>query len=81
MIDYYRGQGVLRSVDGMAPIPNVTAAIDQVLLAGAKSAKRPKSAAATRPAARQVAAMPEQTRKSPKAKSGPQGCARSRNKV
>jgi adenylate kinase len=76
LIDYYRSQGALRSVDGMAPIPDVTAAIDQILLAGAKS----KSAAAARPAARKVAAISEQTRKSPKAKSGPQ-VARTRNKV
>jgi adenylate kinase len=31
LIDYYRLQKVLRSVDGMAPIPEVTAAIDKVL--------------------------------------------------
>jgi adenylate kinase len=76
LIDYYRSQGALRSVDGMAPIPDVTAAIDQILLAGAKS----KSAAATRPTARKVAAISGQTLKSPKAKSGPQ-VAHSRNKV
>jgi adenylate kinase len=76
LIDYYRSQGTLRSVDGMAPIPDVTAAIDQILLVGAKS----KSAAATRPTARKVAAISGQTRKSPKVKSGPQ-VARSRNKV
>ena len=31
LIAYYRGQGVLRTVNGMAPIPDVTAAIDQAL--------------------------------------------------
>ncbi len=31
LIDYYRLEGVLRSVDGMAPIPDVTAAIDRAL--------------------------------------------------
>lgn len=31
LIDYYRRQGVLCSVDGMAPIPDVTAAIDKAL--------------------------------------------------
>lgn len=31
LIAYYRNQGVLRSVNGMAPIPDVTAAIDRVL--------------------------------------------------
>jgi adenylate kinase len=91
LIDYYRGQGVLRSVDGMAPIPDVTAAIDQVLLRGANG---PKSAAAARAITRKVAAIPKQTRnpgqkprQSPdqgsgqKPGSGPQGCARSRKKV
>ena len=91
LIDYYRGQGVLRSVDGMAPIPDVAAAIDEILLAGA--AKGPKSAAAAG-AARTVAANPEHRRDpakmqrpkpsskaSPKVKCGSQGCAGSRNKV
>ncbi len=31
LIDYYRLEGVLYSVDGMAPIPDVTAAIERVL--------------------------------------------------
>jgi adenylate kinase len=31
LIAYYRRQGVLRTVDGMAPIPDVTAAIDAAL--------------------------------------------------
>ena len=31
LIAYYRQQGALRTVDGMAPIPEVTAAIDAVL--------------------------------------------------
>lgn len=31
LVDYYRRKGVLRSVDGMAPIPEVTKAIDRVL--------------------------------------------------
>jgi adenylate kinase len=85
LIDYYRAQGVLRSVDGMAPIPEVTAAIDQVLRPGNEE---PKSAAVTRPG--KVAEIPTQTRNPgqkreseprSKARSGPQGCARSRKKV
>jgi adenylate kinase len=91
LIDYYRAQGVLRSVDGMAPIPEVTAAIDQVLRPGPKE---PKSAAATRPTTGKVAEIAMQTRNPgqkpeseprseprSKARSGPQGCARSRKKV
>jgi adenylate kinase len=31
LVAYYRRQGILRSVNGMAPIPEVTAAIDKVL--------------------------------------------------
>ena len=31
LIAYYRNQGVLRTVNGMAPIPDVTAAIDRAL--------------------------------------------------
>jgi adenylate kinase len=57
LIEYYRGQGVLRSVDGMAPIPEVTAAIDQVLPVGAKE---PAAAAGS---SRRVVAIAKQTRK------------------
>jgi adenylate kinase len=31
LVDYYRTKNVLRTVDGMAPIPDVTAAIDEAL--------------------------------------------------
>jgi adenylate kinase len=31
LIAYYRDRGVLRTVNGMAPIPDVTAAIDKTL--------------------------------------------------
>jgi adenylate kinase len=34
LADYYAGLGQLRSVDGMAPIDSVTAAIDQILSSG-----------------------------------------------
>src|SRR5215203_845906 len=34
LVDYYRWQGSLRTVDGMAPIPDVARAIDQALAAG-----------------------------------------------
>jgi adenylate kinase len=83
LIDYYRGQGVLRSVDGMAPIPGVAAAIDQVLRPGAKG---PKSAVAARPTTRKGAGIPKQARnpgQKPRLTPGsdPQGCARSRKKV
>jgi adenylate kinase len=49
LITYYRLQGVLRSVDAMASIPEVTAAIDRVLSSPQQPAaqppkRRPKSA-------------------------------------
>jgi adenylate kinase len=31
LIDYYKGQGKLKTVDGMAPVEHVTAAISQIL--------------------------------------------------
>jgi adenylate kinase len=39
LIAYYQLQGVLRTVDGMAPIPDVTEAIDKVISAKAQPAK------------------------------------------
>ena len=44
LIAYYQLQGVLRTVDGMAPIPDVTEAIDKVISAEAQPAKRAKAA-------------------------------------
>jgi adenylate kinase len=58
LIAYYQLQGVLRTVDGMAPIPHVTEAIDTVISAkpepakGSKASTRsntPKALPATRP--------------------------------
>ena len=39
LIAYYQLRGVLRTVDGMAPIPDVTEAIDKVMSAEAQPAK------------------------------------------
>ena len=52
---YYAGKGMLKSVDGMAPIDNVSAAIGRVLKAGtpAPGARRP---AGRKPARRKVGA-------------------------
>jgi len=44
LIAYYQLQGVLRTVDGMAPIPDVTEAIDKVLSSEPQPAKRSKPA-------------------------------------
>ncbi len=43
LINYYRQHGVLRSVNGMAPIADVTAAIDQVLAAVPSAARAPQA--------------------------------------
>ncbi len=50
LIAYYQLQGVLRTVDGMAPIPDVTAAIDTVLSSEPQSAKSAKSSKASKAA-------------------------------
>ena len=51
--DYYAGLGLLRSVDGMAPIDTVTAAIDRILSPAAKAkAGRHKAKAAKRRSAK-----------------------------
>lgn len=53
LIDYYRHRGVLRSVDGMAAIPEVAAAIEQALssppAAAPQATQRRKSARAAKP--------------------------------
>jgi adenylate kinase len=43
LVSYYRGQNVLRSVNGMAPIPDVTAAIDKALPSDPRSTAQKKS--------------------------------------
>jgi adenylate kinase len=44
LVDYYRWQGSLRTIDGMAPISDVAGAIDQAL-ASAPAESKPKKAA------------------------------------
>jgi adenylate kinase len=45
LVDYYRWQGSLRTVDGMAPIPDVAHEIDQALTAGLVTRQKAKKAA------------------------------------
>src|SRR5215469_7225521 len=52
LVSYYKDHGLLRSVDGMAPIAEVSAAIDRVLGAGRANASRSSAPARARPAAR-----------------------------
>jgi adenylate kinase len=44
LVDYYRWQGSLRTVDGMAPIAQVTQAIDETLASPATPRQQPKKA-------------------------------------
>ena len=46
LVDYYRGQDALCSVDGMAPIPEVAGAIDSLLEARTAKKAAPKKAVA-----------------------------------
>jgi adenylate kinase len=58
LIAYYRKRGVLRSVDGMASIPEVTAAIDKALSADPSAGRRvrqPKAVAKASSASRRAA--------------------------
>jgi adenylate kinase len=58
LVAYYRRKGALRTVDGMAPIPAVTAAIGQALSGGpAKPARKPKSNGAKRTAPKPLRPM------------------------
>jgi adenylate kinase len=63
LVDYYRWQGSLRSVDGMAAIPVVARAIDQAL------------AAADRPKAKKTAAPAAKAKKSTSTGAAPKGKA------
>ena len=67
LVAYYRKQNVLRTVNGMAPIPDVTAAIDKALPAE-PSAPKPKPA---RNGARKATAKPRK----------PKTAGRSRKKI
>ena len=64
LVDYYRWQGTLKSVDGMAAIPEVARAIDQALAGGAKK-KTPRKPAAAKPAAAKRKVAKPAARKSP----------------
>jgi adenylate kinase len=67
LVTYYALQGSLRSVDGMAPIPEVAAAIDRLLAEAARPAKSKARAAGARPKA---ASRAKATPKARSARSG-----------
>jgi adenylate kinase len=52
LIAYYRGHGVLRSVDGMAPIPEVARQIEGVLTGTGPSARRTRPKTKAKPKAK-----------------------------
>jgi adenylate kinase len=60
---YYQLQSVLRSVDGMAPIPQVSSAIDQALRPAAAKKSLAKTARARSPAAKRGAGKPAKSAK------------------
>jgi adenylate kinase len=65
LVAYYQHQGVLRTVNGMAPIPDVTAAIDQALSAAPSPVQPARKGAGTRkkPAAKRGRAPPKPLRR------------------
>jgi adenylate kinase len=71
LVDYYRWQGALKSVNGMAPISEVASAIDSVLEAvPAKKATRKKAASKPQAVKRKVAAKAGGRKKPAAARSG-----------
>ena len=76
LIDYYRDRGELHSVDGMASIDDVTAAIDRILAPaanatnGSEDAGKPKETRKKSPAAAARSKTPVKTAKAPAKKAG-----------
>jgi adenylate kinase len=67
LVDHYRGKGLLRSVDGMAPIEQVSEAIGRVLAGATKPAGRGKPTG-SRPRASKAPAKRRGGRRQPKAR-------------
>jgi len=67
LVSYYRDHGTLRSVDGMAPIAQVSAAIDQILGAGTTPEPAPRQAPARRKSVRKRSAVTKAPRRAAKA--------------
>jgi adenylate kinase len=66
LVSYYSERGTLRSVDGMAPIPQVSAAIDQLLGSRTISEPGPQPAPARRKVARKRSAPTGTSRRAAK---------------
>jgi adenylate kinase len=78
LVDYYAGLGQLRSVDGMAPIDAVTAAIDRILSPSRAGKAKPPAKAARRKAKAAKGRSAGKARKSGQKPSPP---ARAKNKA
>jgi adenylate kinase len=77
LVTYYRLQSVLRSVDGMAPIPEVSSAIDQALAGNkASTTRKTAKASSSKPAKAKSAAAKGGTAKAGAAKKAAGGPAR-----
>ena len=76
LIAYYQLQGVLRTVDGMAPIPDVTEAIDKVLSVEAAAGQGGKARHRRQKPARRPAARAARVKARRAAKARPRGQAR-----
>jgi adenylate kinase len=59
LTSYYSLQGVLRTVDGMAPIDKVTAAIEQAITDALAAKKAPKAKETRKPASKPAMAAPK----------------------
>jgi adenylate kinase len=59
LASYYSLQGVLRTVDGMAPIDKVTAAIEQAITDALAAKKAPKAKETRKPASKPAVAAPK----------------------
>jgi adenylate kinase len=64
LVAYYRGKGMLKTVDGMAPIPAVAAEIERALNGARKRPSRTGAASRKNTAARKSRAQPEASRRS-----------------
>ena len=78
LVDYYAGLGQLRSVDGMAPIDTVTAAIDRILGPSRAGKAKPPAKPARRKAKAAKGRSAGKARKSGRKPSRP---ARAKNKA
>jgi adenylate kinase len=75
LTDYYAGKGMLKTVDGMAPIEQVAAAIDRILARKPARKVTGRRAAGRKPARRKVSARKTAAKarpgKAPRRKTGP----------